>query len=160
MRKERHFTAFGAAWLFLSGIVIGIDRCTKTQALFLPYGQPEEIWGSWVRWRLAFNEGVAFGIGHGAPGLIALSLLMLSLCLTAVLLIWLLTIQAPRWQSAAAVSLILGGALGNIWDRLAFGYVIDFIDIGVHHWRWPTFNIADICISFGALWLCWQTCKK
>jgi signal peptidase II len=154
------FFWFGAAWLLLSGIVVGIDRCTKMRALLSPYRQPDNILGSWLRLRLAFNEGIAFSIGHGVQGWFPMALLMLSLALTALLLIWLLTIQAPKWQNAAAVALVLGGAIGNLWDRLSLGYVIDFIDMGVHQWRFPTYNVADLCISLGVFWLCCQMYKR
>ena len=162
MRKcsEFRFFWFGAAWLLLSGVIIGIDHCTKMCAVLRPYGQVDQIIGSWLRVRLAFNEGVAFGIGHDLQGFFPIVLLMLSVFLTVLLLVWLLTIRAPQWRSAAAIALILGGAVGNLWDRLSLGYVIDFIDIGVGYWRWPTFNVADSCISLGAAWLCYQAYKK
>lgn len=155
MRKKRCIF-----WLLLSGIIVWLDRLTKMWALSLPYNQPDNWLGSWVRWRLAFNKGIAFSIGHGLQGLFPCFLLLLNMILTTLLFVWLLTLCGAQKSRAAAVALILGGAIGNLWDRIYYGYVIDFIDMGFYHWRFPTYNVADLCISLGVFWLCCQMVKK
>lgn len=142
-------------WLMSSCLVIMLDQIAKQWALNLSYGKFESILGSFMGWRLVFNEGVAFSLGQNLPGG-AITLSLLGLIFTAGLIIWLFTLDSDRWDFSLALSLIIGGSIGNLYDRLFLGYVIDFIDMGIHHWRWPTFNVADAFICLGVGWMSWK----
>jgi signal peptidase II len=72
---------------------------------------------------------------------------------SAVLLVWLKRLQAGQVWLPLALTLVLGGALGNVIDRVYYGYVVDFIDVYYQHWHWPAFNLADSAIFVGALML-------
>jgi signal peptidase II len=112
------------------------------------------ILGDWLRWRLVYNPGAAFGIHAGPWSRVIFT------CLTIAALGILgrvyQTTRAGDRVRILAVALVTGGALGNLVDRLrsALG-VVDFIDVGVGDVRWPTFNVADIAVSTGALLLAW-----
>jgi signal peptidase II len=75
--------------------------------------------------------------------------------MSSIITVWLLRLQKHETLMAAALSLILGGAIGNLIDRVAYGYVIDFLDVHYQDWHWPAFNIADsaICIGVGLMLL-------
>src|SRR5690606_5981607 len=76
---------------------------------------------------------------------------IIAIAVAAVLVIWLRRNPATLWRQNLAFSLILAGAVGNVIDRLIFGYVIDFIDVYLNDWHWPAFNIADMAITIGAV---------
>jgi signal peptidase II len=99
---------------------------------------------------LVWNRGVSFGLfaGHNQPYL----LVAIALVLVAVLSVWLRKITVPA--EAAAIGLVIGGALGNVIDRLRFGAVADFFDLHAAGYHWPAFNIADSCIFIGVVVLC------
>lgn len=99
---------------------------------------------------LVWNRGVSFGMlsSHDQP----LLLIGLSLLIIAILCRWLQ--KAQESASAAAIGIIIGGALGNIIDRLRFGAVADFFDFHLYGYHWPAFNIADSCIFIGVVVLC------
>jgi signal peptidase II len=99
---------------------------------------------------LVWNEGISFGIfNDGAAG--PLILTGLSLVITAFLLIWLW--RAAKAPLAIALGLVIGGALGNVLDRLGRGAVVDFLDFHAGQWHWPAFNVADSCIVMGVAFL-------
>ena len=150
MRNAKH-----GLWLLLSACVIVLDQASKQWALLLPYGYFKSIMGHFFGWRLVFNEGAAFSMGQNLPGG-SITLSLLGLTFTVCLIIWLWTLPRERWTFSLALSLVIGGSLGNLYDRLFLGYVIDFIDMGIGAWRWPTFNVADIFISLGIGWMCWK----
>ncbi len=144
----------GGYALLVAGI-IGFDQWTKGQALeLLSPGQVESVFGDWFQWRLAFNRGIAFSLGHERGLLWAVIIRWVGLLLTLSLLFWMfLVIGRRKMTQGVALAFIVGGALGNLWDRFMLDHVIDFIDVGVHHWRWPTFNVADGFITLGVLLL-------
>ena len=75
---------------------------------------------------------------------------MVAVSISIALAIWLVTLSRGQWLLALSLGLILGGALGNLWDRLAHGYVVDFISVHYGGWYFPAFNIADSAITVGA----------
>ncbi|MFI5349957.1 MAG: signal peptidase II [Elusimicrobiota bacterium] len=93
------------------------------------------------------NTGAAFGLGHGANGFFIAVSAVLSVALARLLLRW---PKDDLWLQAGG-TLVLAGAIGNLYDRLAYRYVVDFLYI--HHW--PVFNVADSCITVGACLLAW-----
>ena len=108
-------------------------------------GPPIEVWGDWLRWTYIHNAGAAFGLFQGNRYFfIAVSLV------SALVILYLAASRRyrDRW-TPIALGMILGGAIGNLIDRIWLGVVIDFIDVGVGSSRWPFFNIADSGISVG-----------
>jgi len=100
--------------------------------------------------RKAYNYGAAFSFLGDASGWQRWFFIILALVVIAVLIAWLNRLPAEDLRARVALVLILGGAAGNVIDRLVYGYVIDFIDVFYGSWHWPTFNIADSAISVGA----------
>jgi signal peptidase II len=102
--------------------------------------------------RMSWNAGISFSLFSSGEGTTTAILLAVQMTVTAVLLWWLRGLDKPLPQFATG--LIIGGALGNIVDRIQFHAVADFLDFYWQSWHFPTFNVADICISVGAgLWL-------
>lgn len=137
-------------------LIVMLDVVTKFLAhtRLLPAHLPRDIVGDAVRLTLAYNPGAAFGL-HLGP---ASRWVFLALTVGALFILGRLyrdTNRADRVR-ALALGLISGGALGNLINRIwsARG-VVDFIDVGVGDWRWPTFNVADIGVSVGAVLLAW-----
>ena len=97
---------------------------------------------------MVWNRGVSFGL-FNTPGSSAWVLTGLALALTAFLLVWLW--RADGHRLALALGLIIGGALGNVVDRVRFGAVADFLDFYVGNWHWPAFNVADSAITVGVV---------
>jgi signal peptidase II len=75
--------------------------------------------------------------------------------MSSMMVLWLLRLKSHEKLMGAALSLVLGGAIGNLIDRVAYGYVIDFLDVYYQDWHWPAFNVADtaICIGVGLMLL-------
>ena len=140
-------------WLGLAVMVIVLDQITKYLASRgLDLHTPVELL-PFLNLTLARNTGAAFSFLSDAAGWQRWFFTGLGSVVSAAILLWLLRLPpTARWQSGA-LSLIMGGALGNVWDRLQLGYVIDFIDVHYHGWHWPAFNIADSSITIGAIML-------
>lgn len=99
------------------------------------------------------NTGAAFSLLSEAGGWQRWLFAALAVIISAVLSVWLARLQKHETLQAAALSLVLGGAVGNLIDRLAYGYVIDFLDVYYQNWHWPAFNIADSAITVGVFLL-------
>ena len=132
----------------ISGIVIALDRWTKHWAsTTLPFDRPVPVLGEFVRLTYTRNSGVAFGLGQGT----GFPWYLFSI-VAAIVILWLLVRHriegGPR---QIALALILGGALGNLVDRLGSGEVVDFIEVGFSRWHWPVFNVADSAVSIGVV---------
>ncbi|HFC53392.1 MAG TPA: lipoprotein signal peptidase [Gammaproteobacteria bacterium] len=100
---------------------------------------------------LAYNPGAAFSFLHDAGGWQRWFFAILS-SVVSIGIVWWMQRLAPseRW-TAVALALILGGALGNLWDRLVLGHVVDFVQIYYQRWAYPAFNVADSAITVGAI---------
>lgn len=137
-------------WFWLVLVVIFIDRMTKIWvAQLLDMHIPVRVL-PFFNFYLAHNSGAAFSFLQGAGGWQRWFFSGIAIFLTVVLTRWLLRLPNESKWSAAGIVAIIGGALGNLWDRLEHGYVIDFLQLYYHQWYWPTFNIADSAISIGA----------
>ena len=137
-------------WLWLSALVIVADQLTKTMVTqSLQYHEPIAIL-SGFNLTLVHNTGAAFSFLRDAGGWQRWFFIALSISISIFILIWLYRLPARRKWLACSLDLILGGAIGNLWDRIELGYVIDFIDIYYQTWHWPAFNIADSAITVGA----------
>lgn len=102
---------------------------------------------------LVHNKGAAFGFLAGEGGWQLKVFVIITIAILAGLIFWLSRLgKTDRWLSVA-IALIIAGALGNGIDRVALGYVIDFIDLHIHQYHWPAFNVADIAITTGAIML-------
>jgi signal peptidase II len=126
--------------------VMALDLATKGLARAqLRYGEPYEVL-PFLDLTLGFNRGVAFGFLNAAAGQIVL-LVTAAISLMFGLWFWL----APRQFTRLGLALVISGALGNFFDRLARGEVTDFLDVHVLGRHWPAFNLADTAITFGAI---------
>ncbi len=140
-------------WLWLSGLVIVLDQLTKRwiDATMQLYQSIELI--PFFQLTYLRNPGAAFSFLSDAGGWQRWFFVALSLGASIAIGIWLSRLcQDRRWE-AIALALILGGAVGNLIDRLALGYVIDFLDVFYGDWHWPPFNLADSAISVGVAML-------
>lgn len=106
---------------------------------------------------LAYNRGVAFGLFNEAGGWQRVFFSVLALVVSFIIVNMVRRMQEQEKVMAIALLLVLGGAIGNLVDRVFLGYVIDFIDVYYQHWHWPTFNVADSAITVGAVLLVWDT---
>lgn len=146
----------GLIWLWLSALVIGLDQVTKYLATHsLDYGMPVALLPVFDL-TLLHNTGAAFSFLASAGGWQRWFFALVAAGVSIYLVHWLRkTSPGQRWQ-AIALALILGGAIGNLIDRMLLGYVVDFISL---HWRdyyYPAFNIADAAITVGAVMLLWE----
>ncbi len=144
----------GLAWLALSAVVIGLDQWTKAIAVreLVLYQPIAFIDGCW-NWMLARNYGVAFSLFDDHAGWQRYGLSLFAIAIAIAFIIWLTRVPRRDAGSSIALALVIGGAVGNVIDRVRLGYVVDFIDwhAGAHHW--PAFNIADSAIVCGAVLL-------
>jgi len=142
--------------LILVAVIAAADQLTKVLAnTNLEYGVNVPVFPGFDL-LLAFNRGAAFSFLNDASGWQRWLLSGISLSVSVFLLVWL--VQLPRKQRLLRVALavILGGAIGNLYDRMMYGYVVDFISVYYQQWRFATFNIADAAISIGAVLLGWD----
>jgi len=140
-------------WLLVSALVVALDMWTKDIASSsLTLYRPVEL-TSWLNMTLAHNYGAAFSFLSDAGGWQRWLFTALAVVVTAVLLVWLLRLPARDRLTAAGLALIIGGAIGNLTDRIRHGYVVDFIDVYYRDWHWPAFNVADSAITCGVILL-------
>jgi signal peptidase II len=151
-------------WIVFFGLAIGVvvlDQTSKAVidavfALASAHGQvpglaePTPVVGDWLRIAKSYNDGGLFGLFDAAAPILALA----SLFVIGILVV----VQArggPRasWLTTIALGLLLGGAIGNLIDRIRYGYVIDWVDMGIGSWRFYTYNVADSAISIAIVLL-------
>ena len=138
-------------WLWLSGAVIALDQITKLMiAGTLELHQRITVIPGFFNLTLAYNEGAAFSFLSDAGGWQRWFFTALAIVVAAILVAWLKRLTPADKGSAIALALIIGGALGNLIDRLLYGHVIDFIQWYYKSYYWPSFNIADSAITVGA----------
>ena len=143
------------SWLWLSLLVLVIDQASKFYfEARLEMFQQIVIIPDLFSWTLAYNTGAAFSFLADSSGWQRWLFALIAIVVSAVLVVWLKRLGRNDTWLAVALALVLGGALGNLYDRVALGHVIDFILV---HWqnRWyfPAFNIADSAITVGAIML-------
>ena len=140
-------------WLWVSVVVLILDQCTKLLADAMLSMHQSVTLLPFLALRKAYNYGAAFSFLGDASGWQRWFFIVLALVVIAILVTWLRRLPADNTGARMALVLILGGAAGNVIDRLVYGYVIDFIDVFYGSWHWPTFNIADSAISVGVFLL-------
>ncbi len=133
----------------LSTLVILLDYLTKAWAVSVlhPY-EPQSVF-SVMNWTLAFNTGSAFSLFAQAGPWHQWVLGGFSALMSLIIIFWMTRVTVKKIEFYG-LSLILGGAIGNLIDRLHYGYVIDFIDVFYKSYHWPVFNVADSGICLGA----------
>lgn len=137
-------------WYAISVVVILLDQVTKYAAdNMLDYGRPVEILPVFDL-TLLYNKGAAFSFLSDAGGWQRWFFLTISSVVSCVLVVWIYRLPSSQKLLALSLSLILGGAIGNLIDRAYFGHVIDFISVHYDNHYFPAFNIADSAITVGA----------
>ncbi|MBG7601806.1 MAG: lipoprotein signal peptidase [Gammaproteobacteria bacterium] len=139
-------------WLWLSIAVIVIDQLTKLwidSSMTLHERLP--LIEGFFDLTLAYNPGAAFSFLADAGGWQRWFFTILSTVVTIILVVWLKRLPAYEKVNAVALALIIGGAVGNLIDRIAYGHVIDFLLVYYQQWSWPAFNVADSAISVGVV---------
>ena len=147
-------------WFSLSALIIIVDQITKYVASqMLLMHEPVAIL-PFFNFTLMHNPGAAFSFLADQGGWQRWLFAGLALGVSIVLAIWLYRLKTHEKWLALALSLVLGGAIGNLIDRVYYGYVIDFIDVYYNTSHWPAFNIADAAISIGAVMLIIDTFRS
>ena len=140
-------TFLAASFVFL------LDRVTKIAAANnLSYGRSIKILPNIFHFTFILNKGTAFGLLRGQNAALAL----LSVLAITLIIFYVLKRKSLGLAVSLALGLILGGAMGNLFDRMRFGYVIDFLDFRV----WPVFNVADSAITIGIAILAWNILRR
>ena len=143
------------AWPYLvvSVLIIVFDQLTKFY--FVTHFTESSVARifPFLNFILSFNAGAAFGFLGVQNGWQIYLLSAISIIVSFILIVWLTRLARREWWIALPVSFVLGGALGNLIDRVRFGVVVDFIDFHVGNWHYATFNIADSFVCIGAAWL-------
>ena len=140
-------------WLWLSFCVIILDQITKYFALAQLSGRPPVEILPFFNFVLVFNSGAAFGFLNDAGGWQNIFFITLASIVSVIFVMMITRLKPSELQLALAFSLVLGGAVGNLIDRFAYGYVVDFLDFYYGSWHFPAFNVADSAISVGAVLL-------
>lgn len=136
-------------WLWLSLLAVVLDQASK-----LAVAASMQLYESiplipFFKLTYVHNTGAAFSFLSDAGGWQRWFFAGLAVVISAVIAVWLTRLKQHETLLAVALSLVLGGAVGNLIDRLAYGYVIDFLDVYYESWHWPAFNIADSAITLG-----------
>jgi len=145
--------------LAIATIILLLDQLSKWSALSnLQLGVPEPVL-PFMNWLLLLNPGAAFSFLAQGSGWQRWFFTIVGLA-ACVYIVWLLRKSQNYKILCVALSLILGGALGNVLDRIMYGAVVDFIDLHYANWHWPAFNIADSAICIGAALIIWGELSK
>jgi signal peptidase II len=143
-----------AHWYALAGLVVVLDQLTKWVVLgHVAVGEVIYVAPFW-NWVLTFNPGAAFSFLADQPGWQRWFFTVLAFAISA----WMLTLMHHHRHEKllpAAFALIIGGALGNVYDRLVHGAVVDFLHFHYAGWSWPAFNLADSAITVGVVMMLW-----
>ena len=140
-------------WLAISVVIIILDQVTKyyaSQELVLYQAVP--VFPGF-NLTLMHNTGAAFSFLSQAGGWQRWFFIGLASLISLAILVWMSSLSARRRWLSVALAFVLGGALGNLWDRINLGYVVDFIEVYYAEYYWPAFNVADSAITIGAIML-------
>ncbi|WP_018415514.1 signal peptidase II [Teredinibacter turnerae] len=144
-------------WYGVALLVILLDQITKNVASHMLVLHQLEPITSFFNFTLRHNFGAAFSMFHDAGGWQRWFLAILAAGVSVLLIFWIAKLPRQKWMEALALALVLGGALGNLYDRILLGYVVDFIVVHYKEHEWPAFNIADSAICIGAALLVWDS---
>jgi signal peptidase II len=137
-------------WLWISALVILLDQLAKqiAESLLTPH-QAVNLF-PYFDWYLTYNTGAAFSFLANAGGWQRWLFTITAIVISAIIFFWIKKLPSEDTTTAISLSLILGGAIGNLIDRIYLGHVIDYIQVWLGDYPWPAFNIADAAISVGA----------
>ena len=137
-------------WLWLSLVIVALDQVSKqlVESSLMVYETIPLL--PFFNLTLAYNEGAAFSFLSDQGGWQRWFFALVAAVVVIVLVVWLSRLKHERLL-AVSLSLVIGGALGNLLDRLLIGHVIDFLDFFYHSYHWPAFNVADIAITLGVV---------
>jgi signal peptidase II len=136
-------------WLWLSLIALILDQWSKIVIDKSMSLYESIIISPFFNLTYVRNPGAAFSFLSDAGGWQRWFFAVMALIISGILVVWLYRLKKHETLLAVALALVLGGAIGNLIDRLAYGYVIDFLDVYYQNWHWPAFNVADMAISLG-----------
>jgi signal peptidase II len=139
--------------LVIAAVVVLLDRITKHIVVHqLPNGQAHTVIPGIFRITDVHNTGAAFSMFAETASPVAIRNILIAFSVFAVLILLAMLWRVGRTLtvSSVALALILGGAFGNLYDRVRYHYVIDFLEVRIIHYHWPDFNVADSCIVIGA----------
>ena len=140
-------------WLWISLLIIALDQVTKQFAeAQLTLHQPVNLF-PYFDWYLTYNTGAAFSFLAGAGGWQRWFFTIIAIVVSIVIVQWVRKLTHAETLTGLSLSLILGGAVGNVIDRVLFGHVIDYIQVWLGSYPFPAFNLADSAISVGAVLL-------
>jgi len=142
-------------WLILAiaALVVGLDRATKLWIIsHIQAGHAIVIIPRVFRLTHVLNTGAAFSMfeGNGSPNMVRNLLIGFSIIAVVVVLVLIWKMGSSLSLTSVALALILGGAIGNLYDRIRLAYVVDFLEVHIVHYHWPDFNVADSAIVVGA----------
>lgn len=144
-------------WWLLVIVWIALDLVTKALASgSLTYATPVEVL-PFFNLTLLHNTGAAFSFLADHPGWQRWLFAAIAVAASIALTIWMTRLKRDEKVLGACLALIIGGALGNLYDRLVHGYVVDFLSFHAAGWYYPAFNVADIGITVGAIGLIWES---
>ena len=138
-------------WLWVAVAVLLLDQATKLIALAKLALHESVALAPFLNLTLVYNKGAAFGFLSSASGWQNLFFIGVALAACAVILYLVRRLADNDRLLAIALMLVLGGAIGNLLDRLLYGHVVDFVDVYYRGWHWPAFNVADSAITIGAV---------
>jgi signal peptidase II len=146
-------------WLALSAVVIALDLATKAWvSSAFQYGEVRPVL-PFFNLVLVHNTGAAFSFLAGAGGWQRWFFTVVTVAISAFIVVMLRRHQDERLM-ATALALVLGGALGNLHDRVTLGHVVDFVQLHAAGWYFPAFNVADSAITVGVALLVWESLRS
>lgn len=138
-------------FLWISALVIVLDQITKYWAVTqLPLHRAVNVM-PYFDWYLTYNPGAAFSFLADAGGWQRWFFTITTIIISIVIFFWIKKLESNDKMTATSLSLILGGAIGNLIDRIYLGHVVDYVQVWLGSYPWPAFNVADAAISVGAV---------
>jgi len=136
-------------WLWLSLVAVALDQAAKiwVEAVLQPHESLAAL--PFFNLTLVYNQGAAFSFLADQGGWQRWFFALLAVVASIILILWLRRLKPQEWLTAAALSLVIGGAVGNLIDRVLYGKVTDFLDFYLGAYHWPAFNLADSAIFLG-----------
>ena len=152
LARESGKRSYFGLLLGISALVVLIDRVTKHIIVHRLPEAPHVVIPGFLRITHVENTGAAFSMfaESASPATVRNGLILFSLLAILIVFAMLWRVGRTITLTSVALALILGGAIGNLYDRIRYHYVVDFIEVHIHHYHWPDFNVADSCIVIGA----------
>ncbi len=138
-------------WLWLTAITVILDQVTKQMVASSMRLYESIAVVPYFNLTYVHNTGAAFSFLSDQGGWQRWFFAALAFVVSVIITVWIARLKKNEWMLAVSLSLILGGAIGNLIDRLLFGYVIDFLDVYYQTWHYPAFNVADSAITLGVI---------